>query len=149
MQQPNAVESFLPHRDRMKLVDEILAVDGQTAATRCTVSARWPFFDGQSVSSLVLVELVAQTAGICNSWAGKQKQGEKFQPRGWLVGIKQAHFFKAILGLGSHVIVRTENGFKFESYREVMGTAEIDGQPLATVDLQLMQSDPEETGESR
>ena len=56
------IEDLLPHRDRMLLIDEILEVDDNTAVTRATVSNRWPFFNGNTVDSLILIELAAQTA---------------------------------------------------------------------------------------
>jgi len=68
-----SVEELLPHRGRMKLVDEIIEVDEERALTRSTVTDLWPFFDGKTVNALVLIELVAQTAGISNSWGGNQK----------------------------------------------------------------------------
>ncbi|MEN8752643.1 MAG: hypothetical protein AB1Z18_07690, partial [Desulfobacterales bacterium] len=59
-------ENILPHRDRMLLVDSIIEVDDNGAVTRSVVTEKWPFFDGQNVRALVLIELVAQTAGIHN-----------------------------------------------------------------------------------
>ena len=61
-------EDFLPHRDRMRLIDEIIDVNEKSAVTQATVTDQWPFFSGESVNSLVLIELVAQTAGISNCW---------------------------------------------------------------------------------
>ena len=86
-------EDLLPHRGRMKLVDEIITVNSEMAVTRTRVTDQWPFFDGKAVNSLVLIELVAQTAGISNSWGGKKKHGENFVTKGWLVGIKESRFY--------------------------------------------------------
>ena len=85
------IEDLLPHRDRMLLIDEILDVDDNKAVTSATVTDRWPFFNGTDVNSLILIEVVAQTAGINNGWVRIQKHGKDSEKKGWLVGIKQSH----------------------------------------------------------
>ena len=76
------IGDLLPHRDRMLLIDEILEVDDKTAVTRATVTDQWPFFDGKGVDSLVLNEVVAQTAGISNGWVRIQKHGKDSEKKG-------------------------------------------------------------------
>jgi predicted hotdog family 3-hydroxylacyl-ACP dehydratase len=137
----NAAEDFLPHRDRMRLIDEIIEVNEINAVTHATVTDQWPFFSGESVHSLVLIELVAQTAGISNCWNGIQKHGENFVTTGWLVGIKQCHFHVDIIPLNTLIVTRTENRFIFENYIEILGTVEIGSKMAAEVSLQLVQSD--------
>ena len=101
-------EDFLPHRDRMRLIDEIIDVNEKSAVTQATVTDQWPFFSGESVNSLVLIELVAQTAGISNCWEGIRKHGEQFVTKGWLVGIKQSHFHIHAIPLNTLITTRTE-----------------------------------------
>jgi predicted hotdog family 3-hydroxylacyl-ACP dehydratase len=137
------VEDFLPHRGRMKLVDEIIAVDEERAVTLSKVTEQWPFFDGKSVNSLVLIELVAQTAGVCNCWNGIRTQGDKFVKKGWLVGIKHSRFFVDAIPLDTRIITSVENQFKLENFREIAGTATIDSKPACEITLQLVQADSE------
>ena len=106
------VEELLPHRGRMKLVDEIIEVDEERALTRSTVTDLWPFFDGKTVNALVLIELIAQTAGISNSWGGIKKHGDKFERKGWLVGIKRSRLLIDSIPLNTCIITRCENQFK-------------------------------------
>jgi predicted hotdog family 3-hydroxylacyl-ACP dehydratase len=134
-------EDLLPHRGRMKLVDEIITVSSEMAVTRARVTDQWPFFDGQTVNSLVLIELVAQTAGISNSWGGKKKHGENFVTKGWLVGIKESRFYIDSLPLDTRIITRCVNQFEYDSYRVIRGTVEIEKRIVAEVELQLVQSD--------
>lgn len=134
-------EDFLPHRDRMRLIDEIIEVNEKTAVTHATVTDQWPFFSGGSVQSLVFIELVAQTAGISNCWQGIQKHGENFVTTGWLVGIKQCFFYMDTIPLNTLIVTRTENRFIFENYIEILGTVEISSKKVAEVSLQLVQSD--------
>ena len=136
-----SVEELLPHRGRMKLIDEIIELDEEKAVTRSTVTDLWPFFDGKTVNTLVLIELVAQTAGISNSWGGIKKHGDKFERKGWLVGIKRSRLLIDSIPLNTCIITRCENQFKLENYREILGTAWINSQVVAEVRLQLLQPD--------
>jgi predicted hotdog family 3-hydroxylacyl-ACP dehydratase len=137
----NAAEDFLPHRDRMRLIDEIIEVNEKSAVTHATVTDQWPFFSGEAVHSLVFIELVAQTAGISNCWSGIQKHRENFVTTGWLVGIKQCHFYTDTIPLNTLIVTRTENRFVFDNYIEILGSVEIGSKKAAEVSLQLVQSD--------
>ena len=136
-----APEDLLPHRDRMKLVEEIIEVNEKRAVTFATVTDQWPFLKDESVHSLVCIELVAQTAGISNCWNGIKKHGEHFVNRGWLVGIKEAVFYIDTIPLNTPIITRADNQFEFKGYREILGTVEIESKVIAEVRLQLMQSE--------
>lgn len=133
-------EDLLPHRGRMKLVAEVIAVDEKRAVTLATVTDKWPFYKDGAVLSLVCIELAAQTAGISNCREGINKHGEHFVNRGWLVGIKQAVFHLDAIPLSTRITTRTENQFDFKGYIEIRGTAEIASKVIAEVRLQLMQS---------
>ena len=88
------IEDLIPHRERLKLIDTITFVDQEHAVTRATVKESWPLYSGDAVSAIVLIELAAQTAGVCIGWNEKMKtSGPKGEARGWLVGIKKAHFY--------------------------------------------------------
>ena len=135
------IEDLLPHRDRMLLIDEILEVDDKTAVTRATVTDQWLFFDGQTVDSLILIELVAQTAGINNSWVRIKKHGQDSEKKGWLVGIKQSRFLVDSVSLDDLIITRAENQFEYESYRHISGIARIGDDIVGEISLQLIQTD--------
>lgn len=135
------VEDLLPHRDRMKLVDEIIEVNENKAVTTATVTRQWPLFKDESVHALACIELVAQTAGISNCWEGIKKHGEHFINRGWLVGIKTAVFHIDAIPLDTRITTCSENQFEFKGYREILGTVAIASKVIAEVRLQLMQSE--------
>jgi len=137
------IEDLLPHRGRMLLIDEIVEVDDEKAITGATVSDQWPFFDANGVNPLVLIELVAQTAGITNGWVRIKQRGKDSEKKGWLVGIKQSHFFTDTLALNSRIITRAENQFEYEGYRQILGTAIIGKEVVGEVELQVIQ--PETT----
>ena len=135
------IKDLLPHRDRMLLIDEILEVNDKTAVTSAVVTDQWPFFDGKSVNSLILIELAAQTAGITNGWVRMKRHGQASEKKGWLVGIKQSRIFVDSVSLNSRIITRAENKFEFESYRQVLGIATIGSDLVAEVLLQLIQAE--------
>ncbi len=99
------IEDLLPQRDRMLLIDEIIAVDDERAVTAATVTDQWPFYDANGVNPIVLIELVAQTAGVSNGWFRIKQRGKDSEKKGWLVGIKQSRFFvEAISNLTNRLI---------------------------------------------
>ena len=135
------IEDLLPHRDTMLLIDEIIEIDDKKAVTASTVTKQWPFFDGQAVNPLVLIELVAQTAGIANGWLRIKKRGKDSNKKGWLVGVKQSRFWVEALSLKTRIITHAENQFEYESYREILGKANIGADIAAEVMVQLIQTD--------
>jgi len=60
------------------------------------------------VHPLILVELAAQTAGVCNGWGRIQTQGRDSSQMGWLVAIKKAEFFIYSLPFGAMITARAE-----------------------------------------
>lgn len=113
------LEDLLPHRNPMMLITEVLSVDSNHAVTRCVVDSSWPLVTNGAAHPLIMVELAAQTAGVCNGWDRIQTKGLDSEQMGWLVGIKQAEFFIDSLAVGSSIIVRVENTYNFENLRLV------------------------------
>lgn len=134
-------ENILPHRDRMLLVDSIIEVDDNGAVTRSVVTKKWPFFDGQNVRSIVLIELVAQTAGIHNGWIREKKYGPTADKKGWIVGIRQASLAVDAIPLNTGLIARTENRMVFDGFRDIYGSVEWESNIIAEIMLQLLRSD--------
>jgi len=137
------IKDLLPHREGMLLITEVLRCDDQGSTTRCIVQKHWPLMEEQGVNPLVLVELVAQTAGINNGMQIIRQQGPGADHRGWIVGIRSARFHVGHLPLGTAIVVSSQNQFEFESFREISGTAEVDGRLAAEVVLQLVQAEKE------
>lgn len=133
------LEDLLPHRGRMLLIREIIEVDEEHAVTRCLVDDSWPLVSDDKVHTLILIELAAQTAGVCNGWDRIRNRGLDSEKTGWLVGIKQADFFTDNLPVGSAVLVRAENSYRFENLREVTCDLYMDKKKIATAVLQLFQ----------
>jgi predicted hotdog family 3-hydroxylacyl-ACP dehydratase len=134
-------ETILPHRGRMLLIDEILELDDDGAVTRSVVTERWPFFNGRDVNTIVLIELVAQTAGVHNGWIRDKLHGPAADKKGWIVGIRQARLMVNAIPLGTELITRAKNKMEFEGFRDIFGTVAMETQIVAEIAIQLLRSD--------
>jgi predicted hotdog family 3-hydroxylacyl-ACP dehydratase len=131
----------------MRLVDEIIDVDERKAVTASTVTENWPLFEAGSVHCIVLVELVAQTAGVCIGWKEHQENGDNQGGIGWIVGVKEAVFHCDAIPLNSRIITESERVFQVELYSEIAGVSRMGDQILAEIKLQVVQSDSTEIEE--
>ena len=133
------IEDLIPHRERMKLIDTITFVDQEHAVTRATVKESWPLYSGDAVSAIVLIELAAQTAGVCIGWNEKMKSdGPMGEAKGWLVGIKNARFYVNTIPLDSCIITRSENRLVVENYKEIVSTASVGEKLVGEISLQIL-----------
>lgn len=135
-------DRILPHRGPMLLIDEILVLDDSCAVTRSVVTENWPLCDGRNASAIVLIELVAQTSGIHNGFIREKLEGLAAGTRGWIVGIRQAHFWVDTLPVGTELVTRTENQMEYEGFRDISGRVEMNGQMVTEIALQLLRSVP-------
>ncbi len=134
------LEDLLPHRDQMLFVEKVLEVDSQQALTLCRVKESWPMAGEEGVHPLILVELAAQTAGVCNGWDRIQTRGLDSDQMGWLVGVKKADFFVDHLPFDSEILTRAENRFNFEKLREVVCEQHMNSKLICRTTLQLFQA---------
>ncbi len=138
------IEALLPHRGRMLLIDRVLHADAASATSAATVGPHWPMFDGRGVSSLMAIELVAQTCGLSNGLRRIAEQGADSEKKGFLVGIKSARLHVAAIAQGTTVITEARNRFVFETFREIEGTARVEDHVIGEVVLQVIQAAPGE-----
>ncbi len=133
------IENLIPHRERLKLIDTIVSVDQEHAVTRATVKENWPLLSGDGVCSILLVELAAQTAGVCIGWNEKMKTGgPQGEASGWLVGIKNAHFHIDKIPLNTCITIRSENRLVVENYKESAATVHIGPTLVSEIVLQIL-----------
>lgn len=130
------IDSLIPHRGKIKIINEIIDIQNTSAVSAAVVNSNWPLFDGDTVDSLVLIEGIAQTAAIVEGY--KRKQKGKSGVKGWLVGIKNAEFHEEKLPVNTRVIIMLENKYSFDNYGVVEGIAQTGEKILATVTLQAM-----------
>ncbi len=134
------LEDLLPHRGNMVLLDDVLEVDFDHALTVSVMRPSFPLIVEEGVQPLIMVELAAQTAGVCNGWDRIKSQGIDSSQMGWLVGVKRAQFYIEYIPLGSRVVTRSENSHKYDTLREVDSVIHLDGKLIGEVTLQLFQA---------
>lgn len=139
-----AVETLIPHRGRMALIEEILAVDENSCTTAATVRASWPLFDGEAVDTLVLVELVAQTA--CASGAWKRRREGKTGGGGWLVGLRMGEFYEDRVALHTPLITSTKNLYCLDDYHVFEGAVMAGSTMVCRLTIQALRNDQAVTG---
>ncbi len=135
------IETLVPHRGRMLLISEIVAVDDRQATAVAVVTEKWPLTNGSGTNPLVLIELVAQTAALNNGLELIRRDGPESDTRGWIVGIKSARLHVDCIPLGTTITIEAHNQFQYDNFREIQGVARIGNQIAAEVTLQLMQAD--------
>jgi predicted hotdog family 3-hydroxylacyl-ACP dehydratase len=135
---PIDIEALIPHRDRMKLIHDLLDANDDTAVTSSLVSDRWPLCQGSFVDPIVLIEVVAQTAAAHIRW---KKGVDKGGGGGWLVGIKNADFFLDRIPLHTVLITTVKNLSSAENYNVLEGTVMTGTDLLARIQIQVFRSD--------
>lgn len=135
------IETLIPHRDRMRLLDAVVTVDAEKAVTAATVTEDWPLYREGSVNVLVTIELVAQTAALLEGW--KRLQSNRGGTTGWLVGIKSADFRRLRLDVPATLITEVVRSYALEGYAVFAGTVSSGSETVATMQIQAFR--PEET----
>ena len=134
------IESLIPHREGMKLVDKIVKVGEQTALTESTVTNKWPLFENNGVNCLVLIELVAQTSAVCIGWKEILEKQDNVGGKGWLVGIKSAFFFTNDIPVNTKIMTRTSINFTMDNYTEIHGESKAGNVLLGKIILQVLKN---------
>ena len=140
------LDQLIPHRDGMRLIDRLVAVNRREAVAEATPTHRWPLQQAGHVSSLVAVEISAQTAGILVGYQERQRKGKTLYGKGWLVGIKNAAFHQRRFRIGRTIRVHARPVFRYQKFHEVETEVLVDRTPAAHVVLQVFWT---ETGISR
>jgi len=130
------IENLIPHRKSMRLIDEIIEMDDDHCITAATVSSRWPLNRDGYVHPIILIELVAQSAGVCFGWREMHKKEPSGKP-GWLVGIKKARFFRDRIPVNSKIVISIDDHKKDDVYAEISGTARLDSEIIGEMELQV------------
>ncbi|MBM4312478.1 MAG: hypothetical protein FJ122_01000 [Deltaproteobacteria bacterium] len=134
------IESLIPHRDRMRLLDRVIAVDDEKAVTYATATEDWPLYREGSVDILITIELVAQTAALLEGWKRlKSKQGGA---TGWLVGIKKADFRTPRVPVPATLVTEAVRSYALEGYAVFTGTVTQGSEVVASMQIQALR--PEE-----
>ena len=130
------IESLIPHREPIRIMTEVIELDGDDGIAAAVVNERWPLCDGRAVQSIVLIEAIAQTAAIVEGY--KRKQSGKDGVKGWLVGIKSAEFTKESIPINTRITASVHSLYSFEKYGVTQGVVKAGDEVLLTAVLQVM-----------
>ncbi|MFO7861208.1 MAG: hypothetical protein R6U41_08300, partial [Desulfosalsimonas sp.] len=105
-------------------------------------TAAWPLFEGGAISPLVIVELVAQTAGINIRWDEIQEsEGREKEGGGLLVGVKEAVFHASRIPVNATVITSARRQHAHMNYAEYHGFSKIGEDILGEATIQVLRTD--------
>ncbi len=104
------IERLIPHRRPMRLVEEIVRVDEESIDTAAVVRDTWPTVEAGQARTLVLVELIAQSAAVLQGW--KERHEKAAGEGGLLVGIHDALSARPSIPVGTRLLctVRISHG---------------------------------------
>lgn len=131
------IEQLIPHRGAMKLIGEIVEVNDARCVTSSIAGPDWPLVTDGRVNSIVLIELVAQTAGVFFGWDEMKKGKSTAGQVGWLVGIKDSRFTRGTVPVQSEIVTTVEEKNRMGTYIEISGTVRISSEIVAETVLQV------------
>jgi len=133
------IEALIPHRDRMRLIGEVVAVDDDRAVASSVLTEEWPLYRDGSVDVLVTIELVAQTAALLEGW--KRQRSGRGGAKGWLVGVKTADFRLPRIPLPATLLTEVRKDYALESYAVFEGTVRRGTEVVAVVNIQAFRQE--------
>ena len=93
---PLAAEELIPHRLPMRLVEQLLEIDGKNGIVAAQVATECPLVDTTGkLEDIALVELIAQGYATLKGYLDRLE--EKPVRQGFLVGIKKLNWFGTVL----------------------------------------------------
>lgn len=135
---PLDIEKLIPHRDRMKLINEVIEANAEMAVTSSVVSERWPLCRGSFVDPLVLIEIVAQTAAV--QICMQNGIDTAVNKMGWVVGIKSVVFFCDRLPIDTILIATVKHMYGVENYDVLAGTVTAGTETLGRMQIQVLRA---------
>ena len=134
-----SAEKLIPQRGRMKLVRRIIdpGESGLTAEAR--VEEDWPLCCEGSVSSMLCLELIAQSMCALSTW----RRGSDAEPRiGLLVGVKDAQFSGAAIPVGEQLTIRIDKVSVIGNYALYAG--EVNSGPILLCKAVIQALEPDQ-----
>jgi predicted hotdog family 3-hydroxylacyl-ACP dehydratase len=136
------IEDLIPHRGRMKLVDDVLEISDITAKTSSRVTGQWPLDESGAADPVVLIELIAQTAGVMEGWKSKQDGGRP-EKSGWLVGIKKCDFYVDGIPAQIRLTTTVRRLYALEAYAVFAGEVASESGLICRAELQVFRTEAE------
>ncbi|WP_321366894.1 hypothetical protein [uncultured Desulfuromusa sp.] len=101
---PLNAEELVPHRLPMRLVDQLLEIEGRNGMVAAQIGAECPLVDmNGKLEDIALVELIAQSYAALKGYLDRLQ--EKPVRQGFLVGIKKLNWSGAVF-VGEQLLVK-------------------------------------------
>jgi predicted hotdog family 3-hydroxylacyl-ACP dehydratase len=133
------IEALIPHREPIKVIQDVIELQEHSATTTAVVDERWPLYDGRGVGALALIEAIAQTSAIVEGY--KRKKEGKGGVKGWLVGIKSAEFSTDTIEVNTPITVHVDSLHSLDNYGVMEGVVTAKGRVLLKAVLQAIRLD--------
>ncbi len=133
-------ESLIPHRHRMRLVDWVKRPAGKTLQAETTVKADWPLHRDGLVSSVICIELVAQTIAALRTWSGGKGTLARL---GFVVGIKEAEFSASRFPVGTRLFIDIAEIYHVGEYAVYEGQVNSGSDFTCKIKIQAMEPQEE------
>ncbi|MCK4501639.1 MAG: hypothetical protein KAU22_01305 [Desulfuromonadales bacterium] len=118
---PLAAEELIPHRLPLRLIDELLEVDGKSAVVAADVAVACPLVDATGkLEEIALVELIAQGYAALKGYTDRLEQ--KPVRQGFLVGVKKVEWFAAAQ-VGDRLLIKIDTIAELDDF--VVASGEI------------------------
>ncbi len=136
-------DDLIPHRFPMCLVQAINDASETSMTTVSAVESWWPTAQVGRVSTVLLIELIAQTAALHEGW--RQRATKTQGGRGFLVGVKRSCFHVAAVPVGAKLHATIQVTHTMSNYRVFEGQVTYEGQMIAEATLQTFRPESEST----
>lgn len=104
MSLPLAAEELIPHRLPMRLVEQLIEIDGKNGVVGAQVTAECPLVDvNGKLEDIALIELIAQSYAALKGYLDRLE--ERPVRQGFLVGIKKLNWLETVFA-GEKLLIK-------------------------------------------
>lgn len=132
----DTLEDLIPHRQPMRLVDQILEISESRCVTSTRARESWPMGDEHGISSIVLVEAVAQTAAALGGWESRRRGIT--ENIGYLLGVRAAQWSTPLIPVDCELVSTVEPLSAGHSYAMFKGRVESPSGLSARMEIQVI-----------
>jgi predicted hotdog family 3-hydroxylacyl-ACP dehydratase len=133
-------EPLIPHRLRMKLIDWVKTPTHNRLQAEATVTEAWPLTSDGRVSSIICIELVAQTVSALSTW----RRGKGARPRiGLLVGVKEVTFPRSTIPVMTKLDIQIDELYHVGDYAVFKGKVNSESISFCEAVIQVVEPEKE------
>jgi predicted hotdog family 3-hydroxylacyl-ACP dehydratase len=129
------IDAFMPHRGRMKLIEDLVEVDEEHCVARAVPRTEWPLCGPDGIGAVIIVELIAQTTSAYVGW--KKRHEKELGGAGFLVGIRHAELLTDHLPLDVPVLISCTKALDMDTYGVFDGKVQTDALVYGTASIQV------------